>query len=40
MTKSAVEGHFDRFLRDSNISVILVTQEVSEKFLKEKITKR
>lgn len=35
-----VENTFDRFLRDSMISVVLVTQEVSEKFLREKIARR
>lgn len=40
MPKQMVENTFDRFLKDSSISVILLTQEVSEKFLREKITKR
>ena len=40
MTQANVENNFDRFLTDSSISVILITQEVSEKYLKEKITKR
>ena len=40
MAKTQIENTFDRFLRDSMISVILVTQEVSEKYLREKIAKR
>jgi len=39
-TKQTVENTFDRFTRDgkdSEIAVVLVTQETSEKFLREKI---
>ena len=35
-----VESSFDKYLRDPMISVILVTQEASEKFLREKISRR
>lgn len=34
-TQQLVETTFKRFLRDPNIAVILLTQEISEKFLKE-----
>ena len=40
MPKAQIENTFDRYLKDSMISVILVTQEVSEKYLREKISKR
>jgi V-type H+-transporting ATPase subunit F len=40
MPKQLVENTFDRFTRDALISVILVTQEVSEKYLREKIARR
>lgn len=39
-TKQSVEAVFNRFLRDTNISVILITQEASDKFLRELISQR
>ena len=35
-----VEAAFARFLRDANVSVVLVTQEVSDRFLRETISQR
>jgi vacuolar-type H+-ATPase subunit F/Vma7 len=35
-----VEAAFKRFLKDSNISVILITQDASEKFVKTLINER
>jgi V-type H+-transporting ATPase subunit F len=35
MTKEIVETTFKRFLKDPTIAVILLTQEVSEEFVKE-----
>ena len=39
-TKQQVEATFKKFLRDPNISVILVTQDVSERYVKSYITGR
>lgn len=38
--KEDVEAAFKRFLKDSNISVILITQDASEKFVKTLINER
>lgn len=38
--KEDVEGAFKRFLKDSNITVILITQDASEKFVKQLINER
>lgn len=38
--KNEVEAVFKRFLKDSTISVILVTQDASERFVKSLITDR
>ena len=38
--KEDVEAAFKRFLKDSNISVILITQDASEKYVKALITER
>lgn len=38
--KEDVEAAFKRFLKDSNISVILITQDASEKYVKTLITER
>ena len=38
--KTDVENVFKRFLKDSNISVILITQDASEKYVKNLITDR
>lgn len=39
-TKQQVESTFRRFLKDSNISVILLTQDVSEKYVKTLMAER
>lgn len=38
--KEDVEGAFKRFLKDPNITVILITQDASEKFVKQLINER
>lgn len=38
--KEDVEAVFKRFLKDSNISVILITQDASEKYVKSLIAER
>lgn len=38
--KTDVENVFKRFLKDSNISVILITQDASERFVKSLVTDR
>lgn len=39
-TKTDVENTFRRFLKDNDISVILITQDASEKYVKSMITGR
>jgi len=38
--KEEVEATFKRFLKDPNITVILITQDASEKFVKQLINER
>jgi V-type H+-transporting ATPase subunit F len=38
--KEDVEAAFKRFLKESNISVILITQDASEKYVKSLIAER
>lgn len=38
--KEEVEAIFKRFLKDPNITVILITQDASEKFVKQLINER